>query len=58
MDFLCQELEIPVLQVYKWSSEESNSIGVEYIIMEKVTGVRLGNLWWSLNAKQLLKIIT
>lgn len=59
MDFLRQKFEIPVPQVYTWSSEkDSNQVGAEYIVMEKATGVRLGDLWWSLNAKQLLKVIT
>ena len=59
MDFLRQKLEIPVPHVYAWSSEkDSNEVGAEYIVMEKATGVRLGDLWWSLNAKQLLKVIT
>src|SRR5271167_4260440 len=59
MDLLRQKLEIPVPRVYAWSSEkDSNQVGAEYIVMEKATGVRLGDIWWSLNAKQLLKVIT
>jgi hypothetical protein len=59
MDFLRQKFEIPVPRVYTWSSEKnSNQVGAEYIVMEKATGVRLGDIWWSLDAKQLLKVIT
>lgn len=53
MEYLRQQYEIPVPQVYAW-----NAVGVEYIVMEKASGVKLGDIWWSLNAKEMLKVIT
>ena len=59
MDFIRRQFEIPVPKVFAWSSEtEGNPVGTEYIVMEKASGERLGNIWWSLGAKQLLKVIT
>lgn len=59
MDFVRRQFEIPVPKVYAWSAEtEGNSVGTEYIVMEKAYGKRLGDIWWSLNPKQLLKVIT
>ncbi|PGG95577.1 hypothetical protein AJ79_09967 [Helicocarpus griseus UAMH5409] len=36
--------KIPVPKVYTWNSQ-SNSVGAEYIIMEKVCGVPLDSVW-------------
>jgi hypothetical protein len=59
MDFLRNQLQIPVPKVFAWSFDrDSNPVGVEYIVMEKASGVALGDLWWSLDNKQLLKVIT
>jgi hypothetical protein len=39
-------LHIPVPKVYAWDSRSAdNPVGVEYIIMEKQTGVELSRLW-------------
>ena len=59
MEFLRYQLQIPVPKVFAWSFDaDSNPVGVEYIVMEKASGVALGDLWWSLDSKQLLKVIT
>ena len=58
MDFLRKQHELPVSQVYAWSAEKSNPVGVEYILMEKASGVKLGDIWCSLKGKQMLKVIT
>jgi hypothetical protein len=58
MEFLRQKVNIPVPRVYTWSSDKSNPVGVEYIIMEKVSGVVLGDIWWSLSGKERLRVIT
>ena len=59
MDFIRRQFEIPVPKVFAWSSEtEGNPVGTEYIVMEKASGKTLGDIWWSLSAKQLLKVIT
>lgn len=57
MQFVQQQLGIPVPSVYAWSSDKSNPVGVVYIIMQKVAGVPLSDIWWSLTGKQLLIII-
>jgi len=54
MDFLRRQLEIPVPKV---SHKESNSVGAEYITMEKASGLASGEIWWSLDRKLLLKVI-
>lgn len=58
MEFLRQHVNIPVPRVYTWSSDKSNPVGAEYIIMEKVNGVVLGDIWWSLSGKERLTVIT
>lgn len=57
MEFLRQHADIPVPRVYTWSSDKANPVGAEYIIMEKVNGVVLGDVWWSLSGKQRLTVI-
>ncbi|KAJ5950252.1 Aminoglycoside phosphotransferase [Penicillium vulpinum] len=36
---------IPVPRVLSWSSDRSNAVGAEYIIMEKAPGVQLFEVW-------------
>jgi hypothetical protein len=57
MQFVQQHLDVPVPSVYAWSSDKSNSVGVEYIIMQKVGGVPLSDIWWSLRGRQMLTVI-
>src|SRR5882757_9010875 len=38
--------QIPVPRVYGWSSTVSNAVGAEYIIMEKLEGTTLGDIWF------------
>ncbi|KAL1856153.1 hypothetical protein Plec18170_004022 [Paecilomyces lecythidis] len=45
MDYVRRRLEIPVPKVLTWSSDASNDVGCEYIIMEKAKGVPLGDVW-------------
>ncbi|PIG69616.1 mitochondrial protein Fmp29 [Aspergillus arachidicola] len=45
MDFLRNVLNLPVPQVYAWSSRVTgNPVGAEYILMEKQTGVMLSDI--------------
>jgi Phosphotransferase enzyme family len=48
---------IPVPRVYGWSSTVSNAVGAEYIIMEKLEGTTLGDIWFSLNFKERYRIV-
>lgn len=46
MDFLRNILELPVPKVLAWSSRaEANSVGAEYILMEKLDGIPLERVW-------------
>ena len=40
---------IPVPKVLAWSSDASNPVGAEYIIMEKASGVQLFKTWGSMS---------
>lgn len=47
-------LDIPVPRLYCWSTNDSNPVGSEYIIMEKAVGKQLASEWdknLSANAK-------
>ena len=48
---------IPVPRVLSWSSDGSNNVGAEYIIMEKATGVPLFQRWGSMNEVEKLLLI-
>ncbi|PWY76013.1 phosphotransferase enzyme family protein [Aspergillus sclerotioniger CBS 115572] len=58
MDFLGNALNIPVPRVYAWSSRASQSpLGAEYILMEKLPGVVLTDVWHTMKGKQKVKIL-
>ncbi|RMZ83596.1 hypothetical protein DV738_g948, partial [Chaetothyriales sp. CBS 135597] len=48
---------IPVPKVYGWSSTVSNPVGAEYIILEKLEGTTLGEVWFSLGFDDRYKVI-
>lgn len=49
---------LPVPEIYAWSSEaSSNSVGAEYIIMEKASGVELTRVWPKLLGNERGKIV-
>ena len=50
-------LEIPVPKVYEWSATSHNPVAAEYIIMEEVLGVRLGEAWDELKPDSKLAIM-
>ena len=59
MDFLRTELSLPVPVVYDWNattSTETNPVGAEYIIMEKVNGIELSKCWENLTGKETLEV--
>ena len=49
--------QIPVPRVYGWSSTTSNNVGAEYIIMEKLDGMTVGDIWFALSFKERYKIV-
>lgn len=48
---------IPVPEVLDYSTRTENSIGAEYIIIEKAAGEELGNRWFSLSDLDRAKLI-
>ncbi|KAI9681332.1 MAG: hypothetical protein M1817_002615 [Caeruleum heppii] len=60
LDFLRTVLDIPVPTVYGWSpdaSSTSNSIGAEYILMEKLPGRPLSHVWSSMSEVQRFDLV-
>ncbi|EZG05962.1 hypothetical protein H106_04448 [Trichophyton rubrum CBS 735.88] len=55
--FLRSRISIRVPEVYAWDSDSSNPVGAEYIIMEKICGVALAEIWESMNSLQRYEII-
>ncbi|KAL4781272.1 kinase-like domain-containing protein [Aspergillus varians] len=39
-------------KVYAWCSKRANLVGAEYIIMEKLDGIPLGEVWYTMTPKQ------
>ena len=49
--------QIRVPRVYGWSSTTSNTVGAEYIIMEKLDGITVGDVWYTLSFKERYKVV-
>ncbi|KAF8599083.1 hypothetical protein BDV93DRAFT_449974, partial [Ceratobasidium sp. AG-I] len=45
LKFIASSTNVPVPQVLAWNSDRTNTVGAEYIIMEKVRGVPAGQVW-------------
>ncbi|KUL89585.1 hypothetical protein ZTR_04373 [Talaromyces verruculosus] len=46
MDFVRTQLHIPAPEVFDWCSKAANTaVGAEFIIMEKVPGIQLSQVW-------------
>ncbi|RAK96935.1 phosphotransferase enzyme family protein [Aspergillus ibericus CBS 121593] len=58
LDFLRNELDIPVPRVFAWSSRKDQSVGVEYIIMERAPGHELNKLWSAMNVSDRVDIVS
>ena len=51
-------LKIPVPKVLAYSTQAStNSVGAEYIIMEKCPGIELGRVWDDLPGKMRIEVV-
>ncbi|KAM7208216.1 hypothetical protein V8F20_001496 [Naviculisporaceae sp. PSN 640] len=48
LEFLRQKTSIPVPKVIAWSSSADNKLGYEWSIMEKVPGVELRTIWYTM----------
>ena len=49
--------QVPVPKVLAWSSDPSNPVGVEYIIMEKAPGVQLYKVWDDMSAADQFSLV-
>ncbi|KAJ5360863.1 Aminoglycoside phosphotransferase [Penicillium concentricum] len=57
LEFLRKHTSIPVPRVLSWSSDRSNAVGAEYIIMEKASGVQLSEVWGRMSGVEKPKLI-
>jgi hypothetical protein len=48
---------VPVPKVLAYSATSNNAVGAEYIIMEKVNGRDLGDIWYDLSEKERMKVV-
>lgn len=58
LDFLLNELGIPVPRVFAWSSKKDQPVGVEYIIMEKAPGNELSKSWGTMDISDKVDIVS
>ncbi|EFR05309.1 hypothetical protein MGYG_08320 [Nannizzia gypsea CBS 118893] len=56
-DFL-RSKGIPVPYIFGWSADPNNPVGVEYIIMEKASGIPLETKWFNLSKDERLPLVT
>ncbi|KAJ5203019.1 hypothetical protein N7449_005098 [Penicillium cf. viridicatum] len=57
LEYIRKHTSIPVPRVLAWSSNNSNAVGAEYIIMEKAAGVPLFQVWGSMTEFDQLQLI-
>ena len=58
MEFARWRLGLPVPHVLSWSSTQtSNGVGAEFIIMEKAPGIEVSKVWPQLSEKHRLRLI-
>jgi hypothetical protein len=54
---LVRSYGVPVPKVLGYSATSNNAVGSEYIVMEKVNGRDLGDIWYELSEKERLKVV-
>ncbi|KAI9670783.1 MAG: hypothetical protein M1817_003894 [Caeruleum heppii] len=57
LQYVRSRTTIPVPKILAWSADSSNSVGVEYIIMEKAPGVQLFKVWDKISEAGRLDLI-
>ncbi|KAE8316763.1 phosphotransferase enzyme family protein [Aspergillus transmontanensis] len=57
LEYVRKYTSIPAPRVFSWSSDDSNPVGAEYVIMEKATGVPLFTQWGKMAEIDKLKLI-
>lgn len=48
---------VPIPKIFDWSSSQSNTVGSEYIIMERVQGRELADTWYTMTFKERMAVI-
>jgi hypothetical protein len=56
MDFM-RSHGLPVPRILDYSTTTENSVGAEYMIMEKVSGKELGGIWYTMPEEERLRMI-
>ncbi|KAL8948289.1 MAG: hypothetical protein Q9222_005510 [Ikaeria aurantiellina] len=57
LQYLNSYTEVPAPRVLAWNADATNPVGVEYIIMEKASGVQLFEIWNDITALDRLNLI-
>ncbi|KAI3120539.1 hypothetical protein CBS147326_9423 [Penicillium roqueforti] len=58
MDFASKILDTPAPRVYTWNSQaKSHPVGAEFIIMDKIKGVPLSQVWSTMKLPQKLQVL-
>ncbi|KAI9370609.1 kinase-like domain-containing protein [Aspergillus egyptiacus] len=57
LEYIRSQTSVPVSKVLAWSSDSSNPVGSEYIVMEKVNGRQLVDVWGEMNQLQQFRMI-
>ncbi|KAF1845533.1 uncharacterized protein K460DRAFT_386030 [Cucurbitaria berberidis CBS 394.84] len=57
LKFISKNTRVPVPKVLAWSSNASNPVGVEYIIMEKATGQQLFTTWSAMTIEDQFNLV-
>ncbi|QSS64487.1 phosphotransferase enzyme family protein [Histoplasma capsulatum] len=52
-----QHTKVPVPEVYAWSSDPTNPVGVEYIIIGRAPGVPIFKIWGEMSQPRKLELI-
>ncbi|KAG5287825.1 phosphotransferase enzyme family protein [Histoplasma capsulatum G186AR] len=57
LKYVIQHTNVPVPEVYAWSSDPTNPVGVEYIIMGRAPGVPVFKIWGEMSQPRKLELI-
>lgn len=49
--------DFPVPEVLAWSSDASNPVGAEYVIMKKAAGVQLFQIWGDISQSDKMELV-
>ncbi|KAH7345910.1 hypothetical protein BKA66DRAFT_517139 [Pyrenochaeta sp. MPI-SDFR-AT-0127] len=57
LKFISTYTQVPVPEVLAWSSDASNPVGAEYIVMEKATGQQLFTTWSTMTIEDQFSLV-